>query len=462
VTHVFISYSHRDSDYAHELEDALQQRGFSVWIDERIDYGTRWPQVIEERLDACAALIVLMTPRSRGSNWVQNELARAQYKGKPIFPLLLEGEPWLAVQATQYVDVRDGKLPAERFYDRLGQVLLTPDTPTPSPPASGATAERRPVAAWPARGSRPLWMWVAGSVLALAVLVGGSYLGIRSALQPGTVPAKTPTNAPTATSAPTITPTSALEAGATRIRDKDGALMVYVPAGEFWMGSTDQEIDAALAACKECEREWFAIEQPQHKVRLEAFWIDRTEVTNVQYRRCVAASVCSPPGMFISASRDRYYDDPKFDDYPVVYVTWDQARTYAEWAGGRLPTEAEWEYACRGPGGEIYPWGDSAPSDSLLNYGGHVGDTTKVGSYPDGRSWCGALDMGGNVWEWTQSLDKAYPYAALDSRENLDLGGIRVVRGGAFYDASGAVRCACRGGFNPAQDVGFRVCVVAQ
>ena len=121
--HVFISYSHDDSDYAHRLEAALRQRGFAVWIDDRIDYGTRWPQVIEESLDACTALILLMSSHATGSNWVQNELARAQAKRKAVLPLLLEGDCWLAVQAIQYVDVRGGELPPEPFYERLRQVV---------------------------------------------------------------------------------------------------------------------------------------------------------------------------------------------------------------------------------------------------------------------------------------------------------------------------------------------------
>jgi hypothetical protein len=121
--HVFISYSQGDSEYAHRLQAALQGRGFEVWIDDRIDYGARWPLVIEESVDACAALILLMSPRAKGSTWVQNELARAQAKGKAVFPLLLEGDCWAAVQATQYVDVREGDLPPERFYLQLGQIV---------------------------------------------------------------------------------------------------------------------------------------------------------------------------------------------------------------------------------------------------------------------------------------------------------------------------------------------------
>jgi hypothetical protein len=131
MTHIFISYSHKDSDYAHRLARALEKRSLSVWIDDRIDYGMQWPHVIEQYLDSCNALIVIMTPRSKQSEWVQNELNRAKRKGKPIFPLLLEGdEPWLSVEATQYVDVTDGNLPPDRFYSRLQAVLAPSDTST--------------------------------------------------------------------------------------------------------------------------------------------------------------------------------------------------------------------------------------------------------------------------------------------------------------------------------------------
>jgi formylglycine-generating enzyme required for sulfatase activity len=137
MAHIFISYSHKDSDYAHRLAEELGQKGFSVWIDDRIDYGTQWPRVIQEHLDDCSAFVVIMTPRSYQSNWVQNELNRAMAKGKSIFPLLLEGDDtWLSVQATQYVDVRDSGLPPERFYrelaERLG-VRITPPEPVRSP-----------------------------------------------------------------------------------------------------------------------------------------------------------------------------------------------------------------------------------------------------------------------------------------------------------------------------------------
>jgi hypothetical protein len=123
LSHIFISYSHDDSEYAYKLKNALAQKGFNIWIDERIGYGTLGPRVLQEQLDVSAAVIVIMTSNSYSSDWVHNEVARAQAKKIPIFPLLLEGDNWLAIQATQYVDVRDGRLPPPGFYSTLDEVL---------------------------------------------------------------------------------------------------------------------------------------------------------------------------------------------------------------------------------------------------------------------------------------------------------------------------------------------------
>ena len=101
-------------------------------------------------------------------------------------------------------------------------------------------------------------------------------------------------------------------------------------------------------------------------------------------------------------------------------------------------------YAARGPEGSTYPWGESAPNEGLLSYNFAVDDTTPVGSYPEGASWCGALDMSGNAWEWTSSLFRPYPYNAADGREDPEAKGRRVLRGGAFVGDVGSVRCAIR------------------
>lgn len=141
MSHIFISYSHKDSDYAHRLAEALEAYLLDVWIDDRIDYGAAWPRVIQEKIDTCEAFIVIMTSSSYVSDWVQNELTHAKDKKKPIFPVLLEGsEPWLSVRTIQYVDVRTGELPPENFFKRLiqnsikqkelrGEVTIVPLSP---------------------------------------------------------------------------------------------------------------------------------------------------------------------------------------------------------------------------------------------------------------------------------------------------------------------------------------------
>ena len=122
--HIFISYSHKDKEYLHKLQDALQKEDFDVWVDDRIDYGTQWPKVIQDQLDASTVFILVVSDNSYESEWVQNEVARAKRKGIPFFPLLLSGDPWLSVESTQYVDVRGEKLPPLEFYERLG--ILVP------------------------------------------------------------------------------------------------------------------------------------------------------------------------------------------------------------------------------------------------------------------------------------------------------------------------------------------------
>jgi formylglycine-generating enzyme required for sulfatase activity len=203
--------------------------------------------------------------------------------------------------------------------------------------------------------------------------------------------------------------------------------MVWVPGGAFTMGSDNADSSA------------LDNEKPQRSVSVEGFWISRTEVTNAQYLRCVEAEghPCTVPG-------NDSYSKPESADLPVVDVTWEQANAYARWVGGRLPTEAEWEKACRGTDARNYPWGDELPTNELANYNRpKTGAVTKVGSYPLGESPYGLLDMAGNVWEWTSSQPGDYPYHKNGSRESPDAAS-RVLRGGAFYDIDVNVRCAVR------------------
>jgi formylglycine-generating enzyme required for sulfatase activity len=513
--YLFISYSHHDQAYVRALENDLRQHGFGVWIDERIDYGERWFRTVVQALRASAACLVVMTPQAEQSEWVEREVQLALQEKKPIFPLLLDGRGLPILITVQHADVRDGSMPPQGFYERLAQAVhgreeAVPPLParetgtkrqreelaTPSRPSREKPAERRRTEAGPLRrflSALPVPSWgIAGGlgiivlialVLILPQLFRSCSASLSSTPTPAwkatrvpsrtAVPTSLPSNTPraTATTQPTPEPTPTTEVvekavtatptptppkpGSTQIREKDGAVMVYVPAGEFWMGSDHG----------------FDFEGPRHKAQVDAFWIDRTEVTNAQYRRCVDAKVCSSPRSSSSKTRESYYDNAEFNDYPVVYVTWDQAREYAQWVGGRLPTEAEWEYAARGTDGRDFPWGNEPPDERRCNFDGNVGDITPVGQYsPQGDSPYGCADMAGNVWEWTSSLwgkergkpDYGYPYDPDDGREDESASAdvLRVVRGGSFIDGAAILRCSIRNGGYPddgTYDAGFRV-----
>jgi formylglycine-generating enzyme required for sulfatase activity len=293
-----------------------------------------------------------------------------------------------------------------------------------------------------------------------------------------------PTEAPVESPAVVLTEeprSEELSLGDIHTRPTDGMVMVSVPAGEFRMGSDADELRYARDLCEEycgefalvtCLRpESFGNEQPAHTVALDAFWIDRTEVTNGQYRQCVQAGSCDPPVESGSFTRDSYYDDGDYDDYPVIWVRWDQAADYCAWAGGRLPTEAEWEYAARGPGGLMFPWGETFDG-TRLNYC-DVGcegvndettddgypDTAPVGSFPAGVSWCGALDMAGNVREWVADWFVDYFSGRQVNPTGPSEGDSRIPRGGSWYDTPDDVRSANRGENSPdytRHKVGFR------
>jgi formylglycine-generating enzyme required for sulfatase activity len=237
--------------------------------------------------------------------------------------------------------------------------------------------------------------------------------------------------------------------GDTWVRPADGMVMVYVPGGEFEMGSTEGGSD----------------EQSVHTVALDGFWIDRTEVTNAQYRRCVEERACTPPIESGSHTLDPYYSNSNYGDYPIIHVSWHQAKAYCAWAGARLPTEAEWEYAARGSDGRTYPWGSSAPDCDKANYWGReigcVGDMTAVGSYPAGASWCGVLDMAGNVWEWIADWYQSDYYSVSPLRNPLgpDSGTRKVVRGGSWSPDWNGIRATRRSSGSPSNRyplVGFR------
>lgn len=203
--------------------------------------------------------------------------------------------------------------------------------------------------------------------------------------------------------------------------------MVAVPAGTFFMGCNEQ-----------VDRECFGDEKPGRQVQVGAFRIDSTEVTVAHYGACVATGDCSAPGMGGSCN----WGVAGRENHPINCVDWSQADSFCHWAGKRLPTEAEWEKAVRGTDGRVYPWGNAfdATRSNVDRRG-----TMPVGSFPEGASPYGALDMAGNVWEWTAAWDLP--------------GEARSVRGGSWGDGPRFARTSLRSRLGPSLrygSVGFR------
>jgi eukaryotic-like serine/threonine-protein kinase len=306
------------------------------------------------------------------------------------------------------------------------------------------------------------------STITLTITDTGMPLPSSTAVHTAT-PENTPV--PTQTLTPLISPTASPGIGSTVVSSVDGMALVYVPAGEFEMGTSDEKLERLLTEHSDWQRQWFADEQPAHTVYLDSFWIDLMEVTNAKYALCVAAGSCVPPYKINSTTHPSYYGNDRYANYPVIHVDWSMAKAYCEWTGRRLPSEAEWEKAARGTDGGTYPWGNENLNCNLANYWGHtngcIGDTAEVGSYPAGASPYGALDMAGNVWEWVNDWFDGGYYALAPSENPAGplSGSNRVIRGGSWYYFDDLVRAARRYNFGPgysAYGVGFRCAVSAE
>lgn len=259
------------------------------------------------------------------------------------------------------------------------------------------------------------------------------------------------------------------------------AAMIAIPGGRYPIGRDDGPRD----------------ERPAHAVTLEAFRIDRTEVTNAAFveflnalgapPRADAPAGAVPPSAFapsearlfvegregsglyplvaldddqsrIAVEGGRFTVAPGFEDHPVTETTWAGARAYCAWRGARLPSEAEWEAAARGADGRLYPWGDARPDAARVHTAARAGDTAPVGRLAAGASAFGALDMSGGLAEWTASLKRPYPYDAADGREDPDAPGERVTRGGDYLydDGASELTATHRDGFSNAPERGHR------
>ena len=271
------------------------------------------------------------------------------------------------------------------------------------------------------REKKPIWQrWYLWAGLAAAAVVV-----LLTQITPPAVEIPTPkTDTLPATTLPM------LGVGSTMVSEKDAMTMMHVPKGNFLWGSTESDQYA------------YHNEFPQRSIYLDAFWIDQTEVSNTQYQQCVVDGFCSL--IYLT----KYYNDSSYSNHPVVYVNWHDASDYCEWAGRRLPTEAEWEKAARGTDGRTYPWGEGI-SCSQVDYGdcNEFRETSPVGYFGDaGASPYGVLDMAGNVWEWVSDWYDSdyYGKSPADNPTGPNSGQLRVLRGGSWSKIGSDARSANR------------------
>ncbi|MGW8319339.1 MAG: SUMF1/EgtB/PvdO family nonheme iron enzyme [Candidatus Promineifilaceae bacterium] len=392
-------------------------------------------------------------------------------------------EPYLSVVASRAMDLRPDvryataeefahalEPPMDRRAEQAEQPRRTEPGQPVAPPRRLQSRRRKQIE------QRTIWGLAAALVLFVGIALGLSLANRTPAVQEVQAAATqtvqsqvvaaltaittlTPTTAPTPTPMPTPEPL---------VDAKTQARMIYVPGGIFRMGDDEADPDEA----------------PSHVIRVDAFFIDETEVTNGQFALCVADGACQPPSRSGATYHPAYYGDPAYDDYPVLFVNWYAARNFCTWREARLPTEAEWEKAAGfDPSQGIkyrFPWGDEFEG-TLLNFcdanctretrntdfnDGHR-DTAPVASYPGGRSPLGIYDMAGNVMEWVGDWYSSRYYGQSTDVNPLGPleGEFKSLRGGSWLSTADEVRVSGRSSYDPSvsrANLGFRCAITAQ
>ena len=484
MAQVFISYSRKDLDFIEQLASDLKETGLSVWYDlSGLDGGARWSREIEKAIRASQYVLVVLSPDSVASKWVEEEFLYASELDKKIVPLFYRqcslpfgyrtlhfvnvqgdnyrqnfGEILRALDTEPVVQKKPDEIEQEELARKQAEERARQERERQEREAAEMAArerakreeaERRATqkdvrAKTFSQSVTKLKSIIRNSVPVLRII---GILGVIAILFWGgswALP-KIIAAIPTPKASETLPPVSDTPAQidlSKEITDSYGIEMVLIPKGEFVMGSDRGEDD----------------EKPAHVLVLPDFYIDKYEVTNSLYKKCVDAEICAVPKFSGSKTRSTYYGNSRFDNYPVIYVDLYMAKAYCKWRGARLPTEAEWEKAARGKDERTYPWGEGIDL-SYANFLGFRTDTASVGEYSKGISPYGAYDMAGNVWEWVSSRYMPYPYNRPGDREDMNVPDYHVKRGGSWKSGNLDLRSSDRQrGYptNISDDTGFR------
>ncbi len=462
MARIFISYSRKDEAFARRLAATLSQLGADVWIDiEDIPAGMKWSRAIQQGLDLAELLMVIVSPDSMASQNVEDEWQYYLDQKKPVVPIFWKpAKIHFQLNRIQYIDFHQQDYDSA-LYDLHSELHRKGVYLNPLPDRTPTIETHLPPPPSPHKSVVPTIVVIGGLVGIVALIAFGLF--ILSSFAPASTTTPTPPTETSASQPPTATEVTAISTPTaplsvpigfpgnpvtrnsdwtqTILQNFNGLEMKLAPAGCFIMGSTAQQIDAALSQCEavlpgQCSRAMFEDEAPPTQICFEQpFWIGHHEVTNADY-----GSHGTFPG----------------EDLPRTNVTWNEALLFCESKGARLPTEAEWEYAARGPDGLLYPWGNDFDGGRLNYCDGTCSNTWHDGTFNDGyaetapvrsfnQSWVGAFDLSGNVWEWTSTIYRSYPYDAHDGRENLyDIESKRVLRGGSWNWIAADARTAAR------------------
>lgn len=438
---VFISHAHEDVEFAQRLANDLEAHGWRVWIaPTSIKPGEKWVDAINRGLSESGVFVLVMTPSAIESRWVQTETNGAielEHQGKVrLIPLQLEpcDAPTL-LRTYQHISFQNQytagleslltELEPQQAQGLMSglEVTVTEEAIlraiyqdlSPEQRFTGDDEIANQLGLEVQEIHDYLELMQQGGYLNLTKTSGGWIVGLTAH---GRIASRRLGLGERTDSSWSTKPVQAPgQTGNLFVWGRDGKDMVRVPAGEYLHGPD------------------------KNMVYLPDFWIDRTPVTNAEYAQ------------FVTDTGHRTPNDWKGEippeellAHPVIFVSWHDATSYAEWVGKRVPTEAEWEKAARGTDGREYPWGSQEPNSQLCNFSQNEGATTPVSQYsPQSDSFYGCVDMAGNVWEWTRTASDAKTY---------------VLRGGSWFSDKESLRCAYRGR-QPVEylhsDVGFRL-----